>query len=86
MKYETKQITNERVDDLPLLLAMIKKSGMIDVLNAHLPHHGNWEGLLMGQIVAVWLVYILSVGDHRKVYVEDWVKEHEETLKHSLGS
>lgn len=77
-------IENERVDDIPLLLAVIKQMGLIDIFNEQFEQHGNWEGLTIGYIIAIWLTYILSEGDHRKSYLQDWVAEREYTLLHSL--
>ena len=77
-------IENERVDDIPLLLAVIKQMGIIDIINEQFERHGNWEGLEAGYIVAIWLTYILSEGDHRKSYLQDWVAEREHTLLYSL--
>lgn len=77
-------IENEQVDDIPLLLAVIKQMGLIDIFNEQFKQHGNWEGLAIGHIIAVWLAYILSEGDHRKSYVQDWVAEREHTLLYSL--
>lgn len=77
-------IENERVDDIPLLLAVIKQMGIIDIINEQFEQHGNWEGLATGYIVAIWLTYILSEGDHRKSYLQNWVAEREHTLLYSL--
>ena len=77
-------IENEQVDDIPLLLAVIKKMGLIDIFNEQFEQHGNWEGLAVGTIIAVWLAYILSKGDHRKSYLQDWVAEREHTLLYCL--
>lgn len=77
-------IENEQVDDIPLLLAVIKQMGIIDIFNEQFEQHGNWEGLAIGYIIAVWLAYILSEGDHRKSYLEEWVAERERTLLYSL--
>lgn len=77
-------IENEQVDDIPLLLAVIKQMGLIDICNEQFKQHGNWEGLAIGHIIAVWLAYILSEGDHRKSYVQEWVAEREHTLLYSL--
>lgn len=81
---EINEIESERVDDIPLLLAVLKQMGIIDIFNEQISQHGNWEGLSMGYIIAVWLTYILSEGDHRKSYLQDWVAEREYTLLHSL--
>ena len=77
-------IENEQVDDIPLLLAVIKQMSLIDIFNEHFEQHGNWEGLAIGYILAVWLAYILSEGDHRKSYLQEWVAEREHTLLYSL--
>lgn len=81
---EIEAIESERVDDTPLLLAVLKQMGIIDIFNEQLKQHGNWEGLAGGYIIAVWLAYILSEGDHRKSYLQEWVAERERTLLHSL--
>jgi transposase len=81
---EIEAIESERVDDIPLLLAVLKQMGIIDIFNEQLKRHGNWEGLAGGYIIAVWLAYILSQGDHRKSYLQEWVAEREHTLLHSL--
>jgi transposase len=35
--------------------------------------HGNWQGLSLGEVVVVWIAYILSEGDHRLNHVQSWV-------------
>lgn len=84
MKEQIHAIENERVDDIPLLLAVIKQMGIIDIFNEQFKQHGNWEGLAVGYIIAIWLAYILSEGDHRKSYLQEWVAEREHTLLYSL--
>lgn len=67
------QITRtERVDDIPLLLAQMKKMEIANLLDKHFPLHGSWQGLGIGEIVVVWLAYILSEGDHRLNAVQGW--------------
>ena len=58
--------------------------GIIDIFNEQIKRHGNWEGLGVGYIIAVWLTYILSEGDHRKSYLREWVAKRKHTLQHSL--
>jgi transposase len=77
-------IENEQVDDIPLLLAIIKQMGIIDIFNEQFKQHGNWEGVAIGYIIAIWLAYILSEGDHRKSYLQEWVADREHTLLYSL--
>jgi len=62
----------ERSDDVPLLLAEMKKMEVAALLDKHFPTHGNWQGLSLGQVVVVWLAYILSEGDHRLSSVQGW--------------
>jgi hypothetical protein len=42
------------------------------LLDKHFLTHGNWQGLSLGQIVVVWLSYILSEGNHRLNSVQGW--------------
>lgn len=51
------------------------KMQLAAMLDKHFPMHGNWQGLSLGPIVAVWLAYILSEGDHRLSAVQDWAAE-----------
>jgi transposase len=67
------KITNiERVDDIPLLLTQMKKMKVAQLIDNHFPTHGNWQGLSLGQVVIVWLAYILSQGNHRLNSVQSW--------------
>src|SRR2546422_9346910 len=78
-------LTIERIDDLPLLLAQLQRMGLQEVLDQHLPAHGNWHGLSLGWVVTIWLCHILSEGDHRLNHVEPWVISHLETLRRCIG-
>lgn len=77
-------ITTERVDDIPLLLAQLKRMGVQELMDEHFPTHGNWQGLSLGHIAVVWLSHILSQADHRLSHVQPWVEHHLETLGVSL--
>jgi transposase len=85
MKEEIQGIETERVDDVPLLLGVIKQTGIIEICNETLKQHGNWSGLGQGYVIAVWLAYILSTGDHRKNQLEKWAGERLHTLRSGLG-
>ena len=78
-------ITNERVDDIPLLLAQMDKMGLHTLLDKHFPSHGNWLGLSLGWVTVIWLTHILSMGDHRLNHVEKWAGNHLHTLGSSAG-
>jgi len=77
---------SERVDDIPLLLAQMKKMKVAPLLDKHFPTHGNWQGLSLGQVVEVWLASILSEGDHRLNAVRGWVAGLLVTLRACLGA
>ena len=47
-------VTYERVDDLPLLLAQLKRMGIQQLLDKHFPTHGNWQGLSLGWVASIW--------------------------------
>jgi transposase len=79
-------ITNERVDDVPVLLAQLARMELAALLDAHFPAHGNWSGLSPGQTAAVWLTYVLSEGDHRLSEVRRWVEQRLETLAAGVGA
>lgn len=61
------------------------KFNLTKLLDEHFPMHGNWKGLGLGNIVKVWLAYILSEGDHRLNHVESWIGGLLMTLEKCLG-
>jgi hypothetical protein len=79
-------LTHERVDDLPLLYGLITQLQIPQAVATHLGTHGLQQGLENGQLVAVWLVYILSEGAHTKSTVAAWVAQHQQTLEALLGT
>lgn len=79
------QLFTERVDDLPLLAAMLDAMGIAEIVDDVLPRHGNWKGLSPGQLTVGWLMYVLSQGDHRLSLVEPWAQERIHTLSALLG-
>lgn len=74
-------ITNERVDDIPLLLTQLEHMGIEQLIDKHFPTHGNWQGLNLGSVVVIWLTHILSQADHRMNQVQAWASKRLETLK-----
>jgi hypothetical protein len=81
----SEQATVERLDDIPLLMALQQRIGLGDVIDSVIPRHWLHQGLSIGQLVMVWNTFILSQGDHRKVTVRDWVAEHRIALEELLG-
>jgi transposase len=82
---ETLTLRHERVDDLPLILGMAQRIGLVAVLDRHLGRHGLQRGLSNGQLAVGWLAYILSQGDHRKSAVREWANGLAQTLGQLLG-
>jgi transposase len=75
----------ERVDDIPVLLAQVQKMQIPALLDQFFPTHGHWKGeLSFGEVVAVWLTFVASQGDHCLSHVQPWVEEHLDTLAASL--
>lgn len=77
--------STERVDDIPLLLAQLRKMQLAELIDDQFPAHGNWQGLSIGHVVVVWLAYILSEGDHRLNHVESWAAGLLKTLSAGVG-
>jgi transposase len=78
-------IITERVDDVALLIGQMVKMGLVEVLDRHLPRHWKQRGLSWGWTGVIWLAYILTEGDHRKVSVEAYIKGMHHTLSHLTG-
>ncbi len=78
-------IITERVDDVVLLIGQMMKMGLVEALDKPIPRHWNQRGLSRGWTTVVWLAYILSEGDHRKVTMESYVRGMKETLKQTTG-
>jgi transposase len=83
----TEQLTFEieRIDDIPLLLAQLERMQIGPLLDEHFPTHGNWQGLSLGTVSAVWLAFILSEGDHRMSHVQAWAEARLQLLGGCLG-
>jgi len=68
-------VITERIDDVVLLLNVMMQMGLPTLLSQHLPRHWKQQGLDWGWVATIWLAYILSEGDHRKVMVREWVNQ-----------
>ena len=79
----TPSCTGMVLDDIPLLVGLLRQLRLPEILESALGTHGNTRlimGLDNGLALSVWLVYLLSAGDHRKVVLADWVAQHAEIL------
>ena len=79
------EVITERIDDVVLLLHVMMGMGLPELLNEHLPRHWKQSGLDWGWVVVIWLSYILSEGDHRKVVVREWVSQRQQTIERVCG-
>src|SRR5438552_3371755 len=76
----------ERVDDIPLLVASLRKMALVEKLDSRFPAHGNWTGqLTFGEVALVWLVFAISEGDHCLNHVEPWAADRLSLLGNLLG-
>jgi transposase len=82
---EQLSVTTERVDDIPILLTQSDMMGIPELLDEYFKPHGNWEGISLGWTTALWLVHILSEGDHRMNQVQPWVGHRMQTLHSCTG-
>jgi transposase len=73
-------IITERVDDVALLIGQRVKMGLPEILDRHIPRHWTQRGLSWGWTAVIWLAYIVTEGDHRKVSVETYLKGMPHTL------
>src|SRR5437879_2601744 len=73
-------IITERVDDVALLIGQMVKMGLPEVLDRHIPRHWRQRRISWGWTAVIWLAYILTEGDHRKVSVETYLRGMHHTL------
>lgn len=79
-------VQTEAVEDIPVLIAKLKRMRILELAERHYVPHGNWQGCSVGQVIIVWLTYILSEGDHRLSHVQEWVQAKAKTLSFCLNT
>jgi transposase len=76
----------EAVADLPVLWATFQRLDLPAILDRHFPAPLHWKGpLTPGEVLTVWLLFLVSQGDHCLNHVQPWVAQHQETLSALLG-
>jgi len=78
-------IITERVDDFVLLIKVMMQLGLPAILDRHIPRHWKQKGMSWGWVATIWLAHIISQGDHRKLTVQDWVRQAHTTLEETTG-
>ena len=83
---EPRLLRVEAVADLPVLWATLQRLDLPATLDRHFPAPLNWKGpLTPGDVLAVWLLFLVSQGDHCLNHVQPWVAQHQGTLSALLG-
>jgi transposase len=76
----------EVVGDLPILWATLERLELPATLDRHFPAPLHWKGpLTPGEVLSLWLLFLVSQGDHCLNHVSAWVEQHHGTLSALLG-
>src|SRR5215210_2498522 len=76
----------EAVADLPVLWATFQRLDLPATLDRRFPAPPHWKGpLTPGEVLAVWLLFLVSQGDHCLNHLEPWVAQHQGVLSALLG-
>src|SRR3954468_6805734 len=83
---EPRIVRVEALADLPVLWATFQRLDLPATLDRHFPAPLHWKGpLTPGEVLAVWLLFLVSQGDHCLNHVQPWVAQHQGTLSALLG-
>jgi transposase len=82
---EPPKMTHIRLDDIPLLLGVLKQMGIAEHYQQEIGDHGLHQGLSGGWMLTVWLAFVLSQADHTKYKVEGWVERNQALLAALTG-
>jgi transposase len=83
---EPRLLRVEAVADLPVLWATLQRLDLSATLDRHFPAPPHWKGpLTPGEVLAVWLLFLVAQGDHCLNHVEPWVAQHQGVLAALLG-
>ena len=75
----------ERVDELPIILAMLKNLCVQEIIDKHIFPHGNWTGLSYGQLAVLFITYVLHSLTHRLCGMEPWLNKHKTVIQKITG-
>jgi len=83
---EPRLLRVETVADLPILWATFQRMDLLATLERQFPPPLHWKGpLTPGEVLAIWLLFLVSQGDHCLNHVEPWVECHQGTLSALVG-
>lgn len=75
----------ERVDELPIIFAILKKLRVQEITDKHFIPHGNWTGLSYGQLAVLFITYVLHSLTHRLYGMEPWLNQHKTVIQKLTG-
>src|ERR1700692_1161219 len=75
------ELKHERVDDLRLWWGFLEQLQLPRILDQHRCRHHLHKGLSYGHLGIVWLAFLLSEADHRKIAVQPWTLHKQHTLE-----
>src|SRR3954453_22288516 len=76
----------EAVADLPVLWATFQRLDLPSTLDRHFPAPTHWKGpLTPGEVLTVWLLFLVSQGDHCLNHVQPGVAQHQGVLSALVG-
>ncbi|SRR5258708_27999536 len=79
------KVTNEQVNDVPLLVGILEDMGIRCHIDEHVGQHASWNGISVGTIIEIWLCYMLTEQDHRLVAVRAWANDRRQMFNKLLG-
>jgi transposase len=83
---EPRLLRVEAVADRPVLWATFKRLDLLVHLDRHFPVPLHWKGSLTpGEVLGLWLLFLISQADHCLNHVQPWVQQHQRTLSALLG-
>jgi transposase len=83
---EPRLLRVEVVGDLPILWATLQRLDLPAIVDRHFPAPPHWKGpLTPGEVLSLWLLFVVTEGDHCLNHVEPWVAQHQGTLSALLG-
>ena len=83
---EPSLIRVETIADLPVLWAILQRIDLRAILDRLYPTPLHWTGdLTPADVLSLWILFIVSQGDHRLNQLEPWVEQHQLTLSALTG-
>ena len=85
MNTNTVKVSNEQVNDVPLIVGLLEDMGVGRHVDKQVVQHASWEGISAGTLLEIWLCYMLTEQDHRLVAVREWASDRREMFNQLLG-